>query len=631
MSAVTTSSPGRWVLGTKRQFPAALIARDVLRLLKLYEQAAPKVPARFAGHVLLGVLAAIIAPYAAKRIIDAVNQAQGQAHPDPVPALVWIGVELVIFVAARFASFGEAQATAILQNQGVLHLMCVLHQRVCGIPYAFLSDAQLTHRLLRAYDDIPRLSLDFALRFVAIVGAALVFIGSVGLVVTAAPWALPIMALSAIPQFLTDVRTARRLFVIDNAHLYRHRQGPYIQWQLTTEGTAKEVRALTAGNWFIDLFRASHTPYTRARVALAKEHTKWGSMASTLSLTILYCPYVYAAWQAVYGQISVGHMVLLVMAFRQGSTSLHQLLASLSALLEQHPHARAILDLLDLEGEQPATGPDDRHLLPRAPEVVFDDVWFTYPESTRPVLRGLTLRVQAGETVAVLGRNGMGKTTMIKILLGLQTADRGRLLLGGVDVNERPLTWRRDNIAVVFQDFGRYHFSVLDNVGLGWCTAAEKRAEVSQALQKADAQRLVDSLPHGMDTTLGMAFGGQDISGGEWQRIALARLFMRKSRVWVLDEPTAAMDPQAEAQTFLGLRDAAKDRTVIFITHRVASARLADRIAVMDDGRIVEFGTHEELLAQRGSYSELFAMQARAFSDHGQHLAGLADRESCPA
>jgi len=272
-----------------------------------------------------------------------------------------------------------------------------------------------------------------------------------------------------------------------------------------------------------------------------------------------------------------------------------------------------MLGVLDEPEEDSAAEPHEANVVAAAPEFRIEDLWFSYEGAATPVLKGLSLHVRAGETLAIVGRNGVGKTTLVKLLLGLYRPLRGRVLIGEVDAATRPLAWQRDNIGVVFQDFVRYQFAARDVVGVGWCSDADEE-RVRRSLDMADADTLVRGLPRGHATALGPAFGGRDLSGGQWQRLALARLFMRKSRVWIMDEPTSAMDPETEERTFRCFRQWTEGRTAIIITHRFATARIADRIAVIDDGRVTELGTHDELMARGGHYARIFQLQKQAFS-----------------
>jgi ATP-binding cassette subfamily B protein len=307
-------------------------------------------------------------------------------------------------------------------------------------------------------------------------------------------------------------------------------------------------------------------------------------------------------------------MLFFTLAFYSGTSALNHMLASFANAFEHYLYVHNTLAVLDTpEGEKQAE-PAAAHVLGQAPAFSIRDLWFTYPGAAQPVLRGFSLDMRAGETLAIVGRNGIGKTTLVKVLLGLYRQDAGSIHLGGVDLDQRGLCWRRDNIGVILQDFVRYPFPARDTVGVGWTPEAANLERIELALRMAQADGIVAALPARLETPLGPAFGGHDLSGGQWQRMALARLFMRHSRFWIMDEPTSAMDPETEMQTFRCLREWTEGRTAIIITHRFSTARIADRIAVVDEGRVTELGTHEQLLAADGQYARLFRMQAQVFA-----------------
>jgi ATP-binding cassette, subfamily B, bacterial len=268
-------------------------------------------------------------------------------------------------------------------------------------------------------------------------------------------------------------------------------------------------------------------------------------------------------------------------------------------------------------------GPEDvGETLEEAPAIRFEGVTFRYPGSDRPCLEDVTFEVAPGETVALVGPNGAGKTTLIKLLTGLYEASDGRVRLGDEDVAAMDKGELRASVGVVFQDFVHYHFTAADNVGIGWLPSREDRGAVARAGADAGAAEIVASLPGGWDAMLGRWFGGEQLSIGQWQRMALARAFMRRSRVLVLDEPTAAIDAEGEHEIFQRFEELKRGATALLITHRFSTVRMADRIVVLDAGRVVETGTHAELIDKRGLYERMFTLQAKGYLEAGGTSAG---------
>ena len=601
-------------LGTKRSWARlAELCRDVVRALRLYHEAAPRTLVRLGVCALVSSLSAVAVPYTTKRILDSVRLVQDGSAPEPATdPMVWLLAELLLIVASEFAVRRDEYLTEVLRQRGALNVLCRVLERASNVSYSWFSDPAFANRLTRLCDDVPVRSVEFVSCALNILRDTVLLIGSIAVMSTTFAWALPCVAVCVLPSFLADLRKGRRAFHLEQACIQRHRRGAYLQGMITDESSAKELRVLGAASWFVKKFRSEYSSFTEGRVALAAQHRRTSTAVSIAAVVVIYGPYAYCAALASQGKLTLGDMVLFVMVFGKIGGSLKRLLLVLSQAIDLHPYVRNILDFVEPAGEVIAE-PCETRVFESAPDLLVDNLWFQYPTGNQPVLRGFSLHVRAGERVAIIGRNGMGKSTMLKLLLGLYTPERGRISIGGIDVAHQSPAWLRDNIGVVFQDFGRYHFDVAANVGLGWVTQVGDTGAVMQALDNADAGPFVSALPEGVRSALGTTFGGRDISGGEWQRIALARLFMRKSRVWILDEPTAAMDPLAEEQTFRRLCDNTRGRTVIFVTHRVSTARLADRIALVHEGRVEELGNHDQLMALNGRYAELFQMQARAY------------------
>jgi len=245
---------------------------------------------------------------------------------------------------------------------------------------------------------------------------------------------------------------------------------------------------------------------------------------------------------------------------------------------------------------------------------VFDNVGFRYPGATRWAVRGLAFDLRAGETLALVGENGAGKTTLVKLLARLYDPDEGRILLDGHDLREYDLFALRANIGVIFQDFVRYHLTAADNIAVGRIEAREDRARIVDAAKRSLADEVIRKLPKGYEQMLGKRFqSGIDLSGGEWQKVAIARAYMRDAQLLILDEPTAALDARSEYEVFKRFKELSEGKTAVLISHRFSSVRMADRIVVMADGAVEAVGTHEELLAQRGRYAELFELQAAGY------------------
>ena len=330
--------------------------------------------------------------------------------------------------------------------------------------------------------------------------------------------------------------------------------------------------------------------------------------------TILALAYVFVAVRGIEGTISPGAVVLVVGAFTSVSGTLGKISSTFVAVdqhttfLDDYFSFLAIKTLLPVPAT-PRSIPEDS-----IDEIEFDDVGFTYPGGTEPAVAGLNLHIRKGELMALVGENGAGKSTLIKLLLRFYDVEQGSVKIGGIDVKEMDPQELRNRIGVLFQDYANYELSVRENVMMGRPNGVTDDTKVIKALQDSRSEWLVSKMANGLDSKVGRLFeGGHDLSGGEWQRLALARIMYRNADIWILDEPTSSLDPEAEAAIFAELKENLKGRIGIVISHRFSTVRIADRIAVIDDGRVTELGTHEELIAAGNRYAELFELQASGY------------------
>jgi ATP-binding cassette subfamily B protein len=382
---------------------------------------------------------------------------------------------------------------------------------------------------------------------------------------------------------------------------------------LAREDNAKEVKLFELGPRLLDRYRDIFTRLYREDRDLTLRRDGWGFGLGLLGTATLYGGYAWIAAETVLGAMTVGQMTMYLMLFRQGQTAVSAALSAVSGLYEDNLYLSNLYEYL----EQPiGNRSGDEKRGPRPGDGIrFEDVEFIYPGAAAPALSNIDLHVRPGESLALVGQNGSGKTTLIKLLTRLYHPTRGRILLDGLDLEEWDETTLRQRIGVIFQDFARYQMLVGENIGAGDVRAFDDEGRWRSAAAQGLAAEFVETLPAGYHTQLGKWFkDGRELSGGQWQKIALSRAFMRtRADVLVLDEPTAAMDAQAEAEVFEHFRQLAKGRITILISHRFSTVRMADRIAVLDHGRMVEYGSHEELMSKDGQYAHLFTLQARGY------------------
>jgi ATP-binding cassette subfamily B protein len=363
----------------------------------------------------------------------------------------------------------------------------------------------------------------------------------------------------------------------------------------------------------LDRYRSIFQRLYKEDRALTIRRDAWGFGLGLIATLALYGAYAWIAVSAVRSFISLGQMTMYLALFRQGQSAVSAMLSSVGGMYEDNLYLSTLYEYL--ETPVPEAAGVAKHGPHPEDGVRFEDVSFEYPGAQEPALEHITLHLKPGESLALVGENGSGKTTLIKLLTRLYQPTSGRILLDGQDLTEWDETALRQRVGVIFQDFARYQMLVGENVGAGDEQFFEDEPRWREAAQKGRASEFIETLPGGYKTQLGKWFkDGRELSGGQWQKIALSRAFMRtRADVLVLDEPTAAMDAQAEAEVFEHFRQLARDRITILISHRFSTVRMADRIAVLDHGRMVEYGSHEELMGKDGRYAHLFTLQARGY------------------
>jgi ATP-binding cassette subfamily B protein len=429
-----------------------------------------------------------------------------------------------------------------------------------------------------------------------------------------APWLIALLLLALVPAFLGEAHFNMQSYSLDYVRTPERRELDYVRQTAASTETAKEVKIFGLNGFLIDRYMRLAADFYAANRGLAVRRAWWGGLFTAIGTVGYYLAYGYIAWRTLAGDFSIGDLTFLAGSFRRLRTLLEGLLSSFSTTASQALYLNDLFSFFEVTPE--IMSPD--HPLPFPHPIqqgfVFEDVGFTYPGADRWAVRHLSFRLHAREVIALVGENGAGKTTLVKLLTRLYDPDEGRILLDGHDLREYDLEGLRGNMGVIFQDFVRYNFSAGDNIAVGKITERTNRGRIDRAASRSQADEVIARLSAGYDQMIGKRFkNGVELSGGEWQKIAIARAYMREAEVLILDEPTAALDARAEFEVFERFKELSAGKTAILISHRFSSVRMADRILVLADGKVEAAGTHEELIRQSGRYAELFELQAAGY------------------
>jgi len=425
------------------------------------------------------------------------------------------------------------------------------------------------------------------------------------------PWLLLLLVVGVIPAFVGETHFAFLGYAKNFRQTPIRRQLDYLRTLGGSKEAAKELKLFGLRDFLTDRFRRLSGQVYEEDVALARRKAIAGAFLSTIGTAGYYTAYVFAVWKTVTGVFSFGTLTLLANAIREASSNLQQTFSSLSTIADQALFMTDLIAFFEMRPtilSKPGALPAPRPIL-RGFE--FRDVSFRYPGNSRLVLNGLNFRLNPSERVALIGENGEGKTTIVKLLTRLYDPDEGQILLDGIDLRDYDLEDLYREIGVIFQDFMRYEMTARENIAVGQIEQINNLARVQQSARKSLADDVVQKLPSGYEQMLGRRFeGGVDLSGGEWQKLALARAYLRDAQLLILDEPTSALDARSEYEVFQRFAELTAGKMALFISHRFSTVRMADRIVVLENGRIGEEGDHDALTRQGGRYAEMFELQA---------------------
>jgi ATP-binding cassette, subfamily B, bacterial len=554
-------------------------------------------------------------------VIDSVVKAINIHSTAPIwlPIGLQLGITLFSSLLTNFSNIVQQ----LLQEQVANRVQLDILKKANTLDLAFFENPEFYDKMRQAanqstYQPVSMISQTFDLGRTVVTLVSLIF-----LLFHLAWWLVIVALIIPIPAFFSNTRYGWRGYQLMRRQSPERRLMAYFVTLMTTDTYNKEIKLFNLGDFFIGKFWDLATGlYKQDKKLLLRRYNinfVWAGL-TVVANTIIY---LYVALQAVAGRITLGGLTLYTQTAVQVGQNFQGLLNGISSTYENTLYVNTLFEFLEYQpgimsplNPQPIDPPIEAEGL----DIEFRDVSFTYPgkdAETQAALKHVSFTIHAGEAIALVGRNGAGKTTLVKLLTRLYEPDEGEILIGGRNIKEYDLKELRAQVGVIFQDYVNYYMTAQENIGVGRVDKIESRELVISAARKSGASAVIEKLPQGYDTMLGRWFkdlkDSTQLSGGEWQKIALARAFMRDARILVLDEPTSALDAQAEYEVFTKFRELTKGKTAVFISHRFSTVRLADRIYVIENGSIIESGSHQELITLDGRYAQLFNLQAEAY------------------
>ena len=589
------------------------VRKNLQQAMMLAWAASPRLLTRF---TLLGMFNAIMPPisvYLSARLVNVIAGAHEHATTFRAILPIIIGLWVTIVIQRALGAYiGYSRNLYVRRVE--LEAERRLLAKAATIDMGHFDNSDWYDRLSRAKRDVSWRPGDLTWSVLGLSGNIVTIVLMSGLLASL-HWLLVVLALAA--SFLSmaiESRVTAKLYKYYYKETPEERERQYIGDLFVQSRTIKEIRAFVLGDYLLGRYRKLSEDLFRQREQIFASSKRIYMLSGIVAGTVLGLAYVFVAFRGIAGTISPGAVVLVIGAFTAVSGTLGQITSTFvsvdqhTAFLEDYFSFLAIGPLVPV--------PARPRVLPagKIDGIDFDGVSFSYPGGSGNALQDLDLHIRSGELLALVGENGAGKSTLVKLLLRFYDVQKGSIRVGGIDVREMDPEQLRGRIGVLFQDYATYELSVRENILMGWPYQEASDEQIAKALRDSRSEWLVNKLPNGLDSKVGRLFeGGHDLSGGEWQRLALARIMYRNADIWILDEPTSSLDPEAEAAIFTELKENLKGRIGIVISHRFSTVRIADRIAVIADGRVAELGSHEELVAAGGRYAELFELQAAGY------------------
>ena len=552
--------------------------------------------------------------YLMKLLIDSIEGAISGADPSfgHIGLLIGImgGVALLMAAIKSLAGIIELSQAKTVTD----YMQDILHGKSIGVDLAYYEDSRFYDTLHRAQREAPHRPTGIVNGLIRTVQNSISLLAMIGLLLSFHWLVAFILLAAALPGVFVKLKFSKISWKWQRQRTETERKAWYKHWLITSVGHAKELRLFGLGEHFRKRYRELRTTIREEMLGIAKRRALADFITQAVATVLVYGSLAFIAWKTFGGLVTIGGMVMYFQAFQRGLGYLRGLLGSLAGLYEGNLFLSNLFDFLDIKPSVIDPSEPERFPSSISSGIVFDHVDFKYPSGRGKALDDVSLSIRSGEMLALVGENGSGKTTLVKLLCRLYDPDSGVIGIDDTSLRDFRIEELRAHISVIFQDYARYHLTAGQNISLGDITHSTDEEAIRAAAVSAGTDSLISNLPEGYDTVLGRWFkGGKELSTGEWQKIALARAFIRDAPIVILDEPTSALDARAEQDVFVKFRELVQGKTSLVISHRFSTVRMADRIAVMHKGRIIELGTHSELMAGGGAQRHVDRSQAASY------------------
>ncbi|HLV39522.1 ABC transporter ATP-binding protein [Xanthomarina sp.] len=561
---------------------------------------------------LIGALLPVIILWIGKLIIDEIILQISLEYPDYSLLWTYVAAEFALIILSDLISRAISLTDGLLGDEYSIATSITIIKKTNQINISLLEDSEFYDKLERARTQTSG-RVGLMSNVLGQVQSTISIATLVAGLIYFEPYLIILLVLSIIPSFINEVRFSQQQYSLARSWTSERRELDYLRFIGANDKTAKEIKLFGLTDFVVDRFKNLSEEYYQLNKSLAVKRSALGFLFNVLGTMSYYGAYVFIIYRVLSGVITLGELTFLSGAFNRLTRNLQDFFSKFTRIAESALYLKDYFDFIDIS------------IVPKAKEDVplpkhikkgfeFKDVHFAYPNSEKDILKGISFTLKAGEKLAFVGQNGAGKTTLIKLLLRFYEPTSGEILLDGIHINRFNIAKYQEYFGVIFQDFFRYEFTVRENIAIGNIDEIDNQDKIEKAAELSLAHDVVAELEEGYNQQLGKRFvNGQELSGGQWQKVALARAYMKNAEVMILDEPTSALDARAESEVFGRFIGLTKDKTSIIISHRFSTVRQADRILVLEHGKVLEIGTHEELINNQALYSELFSLQAEGY------------------